>query len=468
MLLFSSCNLSNPSSSCSTNSMTLISNNEPTSSTQVTTSSAQMDAFNEGYAYDGNYHWQNVTTKHDKKENYSLHNYDGGKCVVCGYIEHSVEHLTFKEIDMNSYAIEKCDNNALDITIPWVYENKYIVSILEKSFANCTNLVNVVIPSSVTKIEAGVFNGCSALTSVYIPHSVLNISGSIFDGTSSLTVFCEDNHQPNGWKTNWSKSIAHVIWGYKGEKGVENGLSYALCENENSKFYKIYAFDESSDAIEIPSSINGIPVTTINDSAFEKCFSLKSVIISSGITNIGKIAFASCISLIDISIPNTVSYIGDGAFSQCKALPSILIPSSITQINSYTFNGCESLKNVTISENVSYIGEYAFYCCDTLPSILIPSKLNEIGENAFFGCSALKDVFLSSSLKYLRNYSFSFCDSLSQIIIPKSVVILEAQTFFEGNPDLIVYCEVESQPSGWDIGWSANVKEVIWGYKIEG
>lgn len=70
-------------------------------------------------------------------------------------------------------------------------------------------------------------------------------------------------------------------------------------------------------------------------------------------------------------------------------------------------------------------------------------------------------------MQALRNYSFAFCDSLAQIIIPKSVITLEAQTFFEGNPNLTVYCEAQSQPSGWDDGWVNEVHEVVWGYQIE-
>jgi hypothetical protein len=61
----------------------------------------------------------------------------------------------------------------------------------------------------------------------------------------------------------------------------------------------------------IPSTIDGLPVTAIGDSAFIYCTSLTSVSIPSSVTSIGDHAFGNCISLTSVTIPNSVTNIED-------------------------------------------------------------------------------------------------------------------------------------------------------------
>ena len=65
------------------------------------------------------------------------------------------------------------------------------------------------------------------------------------------------------------------------------------------------------------------------------------------ITSIGASAFAYCMNLTSVTIPNGVTSIGDGAFEGCSGLTNITIPSSVTSIGPTSFNDCGSLTNVT-------------------------------------------------------------------------------------------------------------------------
>ena len=59
----------------------------------------------------------------------------------------------------------------------------------------------------------------------------------------------------------------------------------------------------TSTDIELPSVIDGKPVTSIANSAFYGCTSLTNVTISKNVTNIGDAAFYNCTNLKNVTIP---------------------------------------------------------------------------------------------------------------------------------------------------------------------
>src|SRR5271154_1608271 len=57
-------------------------------------------------------------------------------------------------------------------------------------------------------------------------------------------------------------------------------------------------------AVNIPSTINGLPVTSIGSDAFENNQIVNSVTISNGVTSIGAAAFSFCPNLNSVAILN--------------------------------------------------------------------------------------------------------------------------------------------------------------------
>ena len=76
----------------------------------------------------------------------------------------------------------------------------------------------------------------------------------------------------------------------------------------------ITGYTGSDEVVVIPSRIDGFSVTAISDNAFQSK-TLKTVVVSDGITKIGWFAFRDCPALSSVTIPSSVSSIGYSAFS---------------------------------------------------------------------------------------------------------------------------------------------------------
>ena len=87
------------------------------------------------------------------------------------------------------------------------------------------------------------------------------------------------------------------------------------------------------------------------------------------VVSIGEFAFADCVNLVDIVIPNSVISIEDCAFADCINLISIEIPNSITDIPDELFGGCSNLNSIVLPDSIFFIGRYIFDDCGNLETI---------------------------------------------------------------------------------------------------
>ena len=75
--------------------------------------------------------------------------------------------------------------------------------------------------------------------------------------------------------------------------------------------------------------------------------SIRTVIIETGVTNIGSWAFMGCTNLASATIPNSVTTIKTQAFTQ-SGLTSVTVPNSVTTIENFAFQNCGNLTSVTV------------------------------------------------------------------------------------------------------------------------
>ena len=122
-----------------------------------------------------------------------------------------------------------------------------------------------------------------------------------------------------------------------------------------------------------------IDPTIIDNTTFKNCTNLISIELPSSITIIEYDVFKNCEALkransdIDgvFNIPNGITSIEDGAFYRCYSITSINIPNSVTTIGNGPFEQCSGLTSVTIGSGVTSIGTGAFQFSSGLTSITV-------------------------------------------------------------------------------------------------
>ena len=152
-----------------------------------------------------------------------------------------------------------------------------------------------------------------------------------------------------------------------------------------------FAFDSEEGAITgydiscgtdvvIPSKINNVTVTTIDEVAFR---------------------FREITSVV---LPNSVEYIGGGAFSY-NQITEINIPDSVEYIGSSAFSN-NQITEINIPDSVEYIGSNAFYM-NQITEINIPDSVEYIGSSAFVR-NSLNNVYLGNVNAELGNCAFGY------------------------------------------------------------
>ena len=194
--------------------------------------------------------------------------------------------------------------------------------------------------------------------------------------------------------------------------------------------------DTSATSVDIPSEIDGIPVTSIGNSAFYFCSSLTNIIVPSSIMSIGNSAFYGCSSLTSIVIPGSVKEIGETAFGSCTSLKEVILEEGVETIGEQAFSG-----------------NYAYQACEVLERVSLPSSLKSIGRRAFYECSSLKEVHYAGTEDSWGRVSISSGnDPLLNATIYFGSIYVPPQTPESGNED-VSYSKNRFYPSAVRMGY---------------
>ena len=179
-------------------------------------------------------------------------------------------------------------------------------------------------------------------------------------------------------------------------------------------------------AVELAESI-----VRIEDYAFRDCGSLVRVDIPNGVQSIESGAFWNCSSLEEVTVPDSVISIGEAAFCDCRSLARVRIPNSVTSVGRFAFDGCASLETLELSEGLWRIEDCVFRNCSSLSRVKLPENAASIGSGAFWGCSSLKELEIPSEVAVVGDAAFYKCTSLVMINIREKVASIGENAFRE-------------------------------------
>lgn len=126
-------------------------------------------------------------------------------------------------------------------------------------------------------------------------------------------------------------------------------------------------------------------IETASNKLIQGCL---GTVIPSTVTTIGKNAFCYQ-DITSIDIPNSVTTIEESAFERCQSLTSLTIPGSVASIGRYAFAECTGLTYLNFLDGFTTINEGTFMSCIHLASVNIPSTVTAIERYAFkYSCLA--------------------------------------------------------------------------------
>ncbi|MDD3947327.1 MAG: leucine-rich repeat protein, partial [Clostridia bacterium] len=146
-------------------------------------------------------------------------------------------------------------------------------------------------------------------------------------------------------------------------------------------------------------------VVTIGESAFQnELFSLTSVTFATAavLETIGRDAFEGNISLTSVTLPASLKFIENSAFENCSALSSLLFASgaSLQSIGTYAF-AHTALDIVNLPQTTQELGDYAFaYTTLTAIGFGTESNLKVLGDYSF-AYSQLQTLTIPSGVTYV-------------------------------------------------------------------
>ena len=389
-----------------------------------------------------------------------------------------------------------------------------VTSIGSHAFSNCSSLTSITIPNSVTSIGDRAFRYCTSLTSITIPNSVMSIGEVAFYHCTSLAsvVIPESVTSIGDWAFSYCTSLASVV----------------IPESVTSIGDRAFVYCSGLTSVTIPNS-----VTSIGDYTFLGCSSITSMVVESGnttydsrencnaiietatntlitgcqntvipnsVTSIGQTAFYCCYSLRSIALPNNITTIGDSAFFDCTSLMSVTIPGSVRLIGTNAFYNCtniaktnflgdiedwcnieferyssnpityshnlyindQEINDVVIPNTIDSIKRYTFYRCASLTSVTLPDGITTIGERAFTSCTSLKSLTIPESVTFIADAAFALCESLETMYIHAiTPPILEGEILFTGSPISTCYIPCGTLAAYESSAWASQVGEFI-------
>mmetsp|Transcript_20999 Transcript_20999/g.58129 ORF Transcript_20999/g.58129 Transcript_20999/m.58129 type:complete len:342 (-) Transcript_20999:50-1075(-) len=195
---------------------------------------------------------------------------------------------------------------------------------------------------------------------------------------------------------------------------IPNGVTHVIVQEgtiriEDDTFHNGDGKFDSLQVIKIAKTLEEIGAR-----AFDRCKNLVKVEIptDSCLTTIGQIAFRYCafrycVSLEDITLPQSIRTLGEGTFYQCRCLAKINFPPQLNRLGNGCFDDSGLMKaDLGHCLLMVEIPAFGFSECGQLETIALPPNLEMIGKRAFHRCASLKSILFPKTLRQINFFSF--------------------------------------------------------------
>ena len=267
------------------------------------------------------------------------------------------------------YAVTKGTINGNTFNVP-----KGITYVGSGTLMPYTNIKKVVLPESVTSIEAGFFPWSVEEIEIHPNNpNYISINKQILSKDKKILYFC------------YSKELIITL-----EEGIEEISESALEKCNNAK------------TINFPTSLK-----RLKPQSLKGIYNVKNIKLGRNIEEICGEVFLYNFGIQNIEIDSrNPNFIAENAAIYTKDKKKIIafvnneatsfkIPEGVKEIKQSAFSCREKLTSIVLPETLTLIENSAFYKCSALPTITIPNSVEKMdGWGIFDDCSALKEIIV--------------------------------------------------------------------------
>ena len=224
------------------------------------------------------------------------------------------------------------------------------------------------------------------------------------------------------------------------DKDLVSSVAENFTYTEENGEITITGYEGEATVLEIPDSINGMPVVAIGENAFANTEGIEEVILPDSVVLIGKKAFEGCSNLNKVTFGVNLEVIDGGAFWR-TALESVEFPDTVHTIGSYAFCGT-NIKEVTIPSQVTVITGSSF-ALTQVEELVIPASVTTIEKQAFEGNLSLRTIVVEEGVEVIEEEAFANCTMVESITFPTTLTELDERVVSgSGSDGRMVYLYV--------------------------
>lgn len=312
----------------------------------------------------------------------SLVNISGDTFYNCSNLKKVNIPLNVKYMGNNPFAgcpLVSVTNNSLSFKmVDGVLFNKDYTRLIYYPIRNTNKLYSI--PNGVKIIGKHAFYLCDNLQEIIIPSSVIKLENNPFSGCSKLNIINNSLYYHIDNKVIYDKDYTSVI-------GCLNSIDTDELVLKN--------------------------VERICRNSFWNCKGIRKIILPQTLKTIGYNPFVGCSNIEFVS--NSSEYIVDDGVLYTKdkktivcypakyAIGDVFIINEVNKLERGAFSGCSLLSNIHLN-NVSIISKACFTNCNSLTKIYCSNMVTYIGEWAFAHCinldelSIYKDCFVDNNV----------------------------------------------------------------------